>query len=165
MPRGWTELDSQSSTDDIVFAGQPDPAGLVAYRQAGGRVVVNFRTEREMTGSVGYDEAALAESLGLELVHIPVSSKTLTLDEVERFAEVYREHKASGTKTPLLTHCGSGGRCKVMYAGYLIVEEGMTADEAFARAIELGADPEWSSMQRMRELTAGEPSPGDQAEG
>ena len=157
MPRGWTELETQTAAADMVFAAQPDPAGLVAYRDAGGTVVVNFRTEGEMTGSVGYDEAALAESLGLEYVHIPISSREFGTAELEQFAEVYRAHKASGSTTPLLTHCGSGGRCKVMYAGYLIVEEGLSADEAIARAVELGAKPEWSSIERLREVT-GQPA-------
>lgn len=94
----------------LLIGGQPEQSDLRAAREAGVRTVVNLRGEGEFTQ---WDEAALAEELGMDYVHIPIASPD-DLD-AEAVSALDRALSESGDE-PTLVHCASGNRVGALFA-------------------------------------------------
>lgn len=103
--------------DDVFISGQPTERGLRDLRAQGVTTVVNLRTPPEMS-RVGFDEAALAKSLGMEYVNIPVRGNA----ELPYSPAALRSFAAamSGAKGKVLLHCTIAWRASHMWAAYLI---------------------------------------------
>jgi len=126
---GWDGVNNLFRSGRMYFAGQPDEASLVRLAtEAGVRTVVNLRGPEEMS-QVGFDEHAVADSLGLRYVNIPVSPDSFSAEDVERFAAVLEQ-----TDEPVLLHCASSNRVGGMWAAYLAMHRNLTLDDA----VELG---------------------------
>jgi uncharacterized protein (TIGR01244 family) len=98
------------ASDTVVVGAQPTAEALRQARDAGITVVVNFRGENE---DAGYDQAALADELGLMYLRMPVAgAQDLTPENVLRFDAVLRQ---VGDQ-PALLHCASGNRVGALYA-------------------------------------------------
>jgi len=124
-------LNATSPAPGILFGGQPTAEQLEKLAAAEYKTVIDLRLPSE---DRGYDEAAAAKAAGLEYVPIPVSRETL--DEaatLDKFIAVFGE-----VEKPVLVHCGSGGRVAAVYYAWLVAKEGMSRDEALARAKEQG---------------------------
>ncbi|MBT8398949.1 MAG: protein tyrosine phosphatase family protein [Rhodothermia bacterium] len=126
---GWASVNNLFTSGRMYFGGQPDQEALVRLATAQGvKTVVNIRFPEEM-GSVDFNEQAVAESLGLRYVTIPVSPGSFSQHDVDRFAQVLGE-----TDEPVLLHCASSNRVGGMWAAYLSMHRGVEPDDA----LELG---------------------------
>lgn len=125
----WTELsDGIRASDTVLVGGQPTPEVLRQAREAGIKVVVNFRSESE---DPGYDEAAVAAELGLAYLRVPVAgAQGLTPENVLLLDAVLKQ---VGDQTVLM-HCASGNRVGALYALHAARFDGKDAEAA----IELG---------------------------
>lgn len=119
----------------INFSGQPTPQELRAFAAAGGKVVINNRSESEME-SVDFDERALAESLGLTYIQIPISATIFSKSDAMAMADAIET-----TQGPIFAHCGSGSRSAMAYGLYLIEAQGMSKDNAIDAALAAGMSP------------------------
>ncbi len=123
---------------DSYIAGQPSEAAIRQLRQQNVTAVVNLRTTAEMIDKeqVPFDEAELANSLGLDYVHIPLNGKKgYSTSALNEFIAAYDEHEGK-----ILLHCRSAKRASQIWAAFLIKHQGMTKAEALkiARSINLG---------------------------
>ena len=124
----WPGTPKLTREGDVYFAGQPDEAGLRHAAEVGGvAVVVNLRTTGEME-KVGFDEAALVESLGMRYVQIPLKPPSFGPPDVDLLADTLQT--ASG---PVLVHCKSSNRVGGIWAAYLAREKGLALEAALER--------------------------------
>lgn len=119
-------------TGRLTFFPQPTPEQLSAFAEAGGRVVINNRTQKEIDKQP-FDERALVESLGMTYVHTPTSSATFDGSQAIALSQTLET-----TQGPILMHCGSGSRSASVYGMYLIMETGMDKKNAIDAALDLG---------------------------
>ena len=136
---------------DLVTGGQPSEEQLVAFRAAGGQVVLDIRAAREPRP---LDEVAVAERLGLEYIVIPVTTGQVTDATLERIVDALR--KAHGR--PTLFHCASGNRVGAALIPYLVLDQGMEEEDAVQQALRVGlTSPElmaWGLSYARRSRTA-----------
>lgn len=116
-----------------VVQGQPTPDQLRAFAEDGGGVVVNLRTEQEMTEKVAFDERAIAEQAGLRYIWMPTGGADLDLDQVRAFGQAIDD-----TGSPILLHCASGGRASTLWAAHLAINTGLTKEAALTRGKAVG---------------------------
>ena len=134
--------------DDLFIAGQPSEAALRALRDSGVTTIVNLRTPEEMTKNVPFDEAALAASLGMRYVYVPMRGNAeypYSPEAVTRFADALAQSDGK-----VLLHCTIAWRASHLWAAYLIARRDVPVDSAlaWARAINL--------MDDMRPSAAGD---------
>jgi uncharacterized protein (TIGR01244 family) len=117
--------------DDMFISGQPTERGLRDLRAQGVTTVVNLRTPPEMA-RVGFDEAALARSLGMEYVNIPVRGNA----ELPYSPAALKSFAAaiSGAKGKVLLHCTIAWRASHMWAAYLIQYRDVPVAKALGQA-------------------------------
>jgi uncharacterized protein (TIGR01244 family) len=145
--------------DDVFIGGQPTEKALRALRAQGVTTVVNLRTPEEMTKTVNFDEAALAASLGMKYVYLPMRGNAefpYTPKAVQALAAAMRD--ANGK---LLLHCTIAWRASHLWAAYLIQERHVPVETALrqTRAINLMDDMRMSDKQPLDEFV-GHPVPG-----
>jgi uncharacterized protein (TIGR01244 family) len=93
-------------------AGRLDRNDIEALARAGVRTIVNNRPDGEDPGQLDAAEARrLAESLGLEYHHIPVTGQSLSADDVDAFGRVLQQ-----APRPVVAHCRSGTRSTLLWA-------------------------------------------------
>ena len=117
--------------DDLYISGQPTERGLQELKAAGVTTVVNLRTPEEMQ-RIKFDEPALAASLGMKYIAIPMRGNAefpYSPEAVTRFADALRT--ANGK---VLLHCTVAWRASHLWAAYLIKERGVSVDSALANA-------------------------------
>ena len=115
----------------IVAGGQPSAAHFSALREAGVKVVLDIRDPMEPRP---FDEAAVVTQLGMDYVNIPVTAISLDDDTMERLLEVVR----SRGDRPLLFHCASGNRVGGAMIAHLMLDRGVSEDEAVQTAMRHG---------------------------
>jgi protein tyrosine phosphatase (PTP) superfamily phosphohydrolase (DUF442 family) len=116
---------------NVVTGGQPSTADLEAFKESGGRIVLDLRDPMEPRP---LDEPATAERLGLEYVVVPVSTGTMTDATLERIHGVLR---AAGDK-PVFVHCGSGSRVGGALLPYLMLDQRVEEEDAIGQAMRVG---------------------------
>ncbi|MDN5862186.1 MAG: sulfur transferase domain-containing protein [Salinisphaera sp.] len=128
--------------DYIPFLMQPAPnrytggevnqRALEQARAAGIQHIVNLRPVAE---TEGFDEAAVAEQLGLAYHHLPIAGpQELTRDNVARFHGILE----TIGDAPALIHCASSNRVGALFALDAAWEQGQDAESALARGREHG---------------------------
>jgi uncharacterized protein (TIGR01244 family) len=121
----------------VYVAGQPDADALRTLAGRGLVAVVNLRTPAEVADRerVPFDEPALADSLGLAYVPIPLggSDHPYTPAAVDSFAATLDRYDG-----PVLLHCTVGWRASHLWAAYLVRHLGLPVDEAYARGEAMG---------------------------
>jgi protein tyrosine phosphatase (PTP) superfamily phosphohydrolase (DUF442 family) len=136
---------------DLVTGGQPNEEQLVAFRAAGGQVVIDIRAPHEPRP---LDEVAVTQRLGLEYIVIPVTTGEVTDATLERIVDALR--KAHGQTT--LFHCASGNRVGAALIPYLVLDQGMEEEDAVQQAVRVGlTSPElmaWGLSYARRSRTA-----------
>jgi protein tyrosine phosphatase (PTP) superfamily phosphohydrolase (DUF442 family) len=115
----------------VVTGGQPTADDLERFRAAGGAVVVDLRDPMEPRPM---DEPVVAARLGLEYVNVPVSSGSLTDRTIERVLGVLR---SAGGRT-VLVHCASGSRVGGALLPYLMLDQGLSEEDAVGQAMRIG---------------------------
>ena len=132
-PKTWDEIREElTHAGRITFSGQPTEEELRAFAAAGGKVVINNRTQGEIDRN-SFDERALVESLGMVYVHTPSSSAIFDGSQAIELSDTL-----ASTTGPVLMHCGSGSRSATIYGMYLIKDQGMNKNDAISTAKELG---------------------------
>jgi protein tyrosine phosphatase (PTP) superfamily phosphohydrolase (DUF442 family) len=116
---------------NVVTGGQPTTADLEAFRAAGGGIVLDLRDPMEPRP---LDEPATSQRLGLEHVVVPVTAGTMTDATMERIHQILRQ---AGDR-PLFVHCGSGSRVGGALLPHLMLEHGLTEEDATAQAMRIG---------------------------
>lgn len=153
----FEEFGVYETAPGVYFAGQPSPAALAEFKAAGGKTVINLRTEKELAFLPYYDSAQVAN--GFAYTNIPCSGSTMGQAEYESFLAAYQ--RAVG---PVLLHCASSGRARMMWAAYEQEELGLSREQVLANAAARGQDSEkaQSSIGAMLDRVAGiaEPEAG-----
>lgn len=107
----------------LITGGQPSAGQLREAAASGVSTVIDLRPSDEARD---YDEAALAEQLGLRYVHLPIAGATdITVDN----ARTLQRLLAQDTGTTLL-HCASGNRAGALLAVLAARLEGASTDTA-----------------------------------
>lgn len=145
----WTEWSADSSLPistgdepyvpvhadgDVLVAGQPTEALLRDLTGQGVSLIINCRTGGEMH-AVGFDEAVLARSLGVDYVEIPLGGNE---GYEPRDVQALKEALASRPDGKVLLHCATGGRAALLWVAHLATNEGLTLEQAQDRARALG---------------------------
>jgi uncharacterized protein (TIGR01244 family) len=146
--------------DDLFIGGQPTERALRELRARGVTTIVNLRTPEEMTRAVPYDEAALARSLGMTYIHIPMRGNAEYPYAPAAVTEFTRAMQGANGK--VLLHCTIAWRASHLWAAYLIQERGVSPETALAhtRAINLMDGHRMDGDRHPLELFLGRPVPG-----
>lgn len=124
--------------EGIATAGQPSAASLTALRAAGYRTVIDLRAQDEPRG---YDEPAAARAAGLDYIAVPVSSPVVPAESFDRVRELLRDP----ARRPALIHCATANRVGGLVLPYLMLDAGLSSDDALALARRVGLrSPEYA---------------------
>jgi protein tyrosine phosphatase (PTP) superfamily phosphohydrolase (DUF442 family) len=115
----------------VVTGGQPTATDLEAFRESGGGIVLDLRDPMEPRP---LDEPTTTGRLGLEYVVVPVTAGTMTDTTMERIHQVLRD----AGERPVFVHCGSGSRVGGALLPHLMLEHGLTEEDAIAQAMRIG---------------------------
>ena len=114
----------------VVTGGQPLAHHFALLKAAGIGVVLDIRDPMEPRP---FDEPAAAQAAGLEYINVPVTS-SLTDELMEALLAVVRDNADRG----LLFHCASGNRVAGPMISYLMLDRGLSEDEAIAAGMQMG---------------------------
>ncbi|HEX7185784.1 MAG TPA: sulfur transferase domain-containing protein [Thermoanaerobaculia bacterium] len=109
----------------LLASGQPTQAQLQEVAKAGYKTVIDLRTPAE---DRGFDEPAAVREAGMSYVSIPV---TPVLDAATLDQFIVTMKKA---ERPIYLHCATSNRVGALYYAWLVVEKGMTKEEALEKA-------------------------------
>jgi len=115
----------------VITGGQPSARHFQALKEAGVEVVVDIRDPMEPRG---FDEEALMSQLGLEYTNIVVTDAHLNDATLDAITGAMRASEGR----PTLVHCASGNRVGGALIPWLILDQGMTEDEATMAAMRMG---------------------------
>ena len=125
-------------TPGIYAAGQPSPDELAALARDGVRTVINLRAPSE---ACDFDEAGVAEALGLRYVNVPVSGAAdLTADTIACFSRELARARGDGA---VLVHCASANRVGALLA----LDHGLTRGAPREDALALGREGGMVSLE------------------
>ena len=127
--RGVPNANQVSPT--VVTGGQPSAAHFRALKESGVEVILDIRDPMEPRG---FDQQALMEELGFDYRNIVVTDAHLTDETLEAVTGVMRESEGRQT----LVHCASGNRVGGSLIPWLILDQGMTEEEATMAAMRMG---------------------------
>jgi protein tyrosine phosphatase (PTP) superfamily phosphohydrolase (DUF442 family) len=117
---------------DFFFAGQPDVETFRWLADQGVTLVINTRTEKEMTAHAEkhFDEDSLLQELEIDYAKIPLGGDAgYPPDAVDQLAELLKKHEGKA-----LIHCAGAGRVGYLWMAYLVKYRKFSIDEA----IEIG---------------------------
>lgn len=112
----------------LWFSSQPDIGALERFSEEGVTTIINLRTAEEME-SVPFNEGFIVSRLGMDYELIPLTSRTMSVADVELLDRALRE-----TEGPVVIHCSSGNRSGGLWAAWLARRRAVEPE----RAIELG---------------------------
>lgn len=116
---------------NVVTGGQPTAAQLAELKRAGGAVVLDIRDPMEPRP---FDEPAEAKALGLEYVNVPISPGATGDEKMETILETLRKNR----DRPVFFHCGSGNRVGGAMIAHLMLDHGMSQEQAVTQAMRIG---------------------------
>jgi protein tyrosine phosphatase (PTP) superfamily phosphohydrolase (DUF442 family) len=119
------------ATPNIVTGGQPTAEQLMAFKAAGGAVVLDIRDPMEARP---FDEPGTTKALGLEYVVVPVVAGQVGDKQMELILGAIRANK----EKQMLFHCGSGNRVGGALIAYFMLDLGMEEEEAIEQAMRVG---------------------------
>jgi uncharacterized protein (TIGR01244 family) len=113
--------------DNVTVGAQPSPKGMEEAAAQGYTVIVSNRGP----GEIDWDEKALADSLGLRFVSMPMTGPNMEITDaqVNELDEIITEPGAN-----VLLHCASGNRASGLWATWLIEKKGVSSEDAFELA-------------------------------
>ena len=113
----------------VSVGEQPRQSDLEELKKDGVTTVVNLRVAGEDTSLTPAEERALAEKLGLQYRHLPVSLDKLDAAQVKELREILQNSQG-----PVFVHCGMG-QCVCSFS---LAASGVDAESIFEQAGELG---------------------------
>ena len=114
-----------------ITGGQPTEQQLKAFKAAGGQVVLDNRDPMEPRP---FDEPSAVRAAGLEYINLPIVHGAVTLKTMRQMHDAL--HKLVGRKA--LLHCSSGNRTAAGLIPYLMINEGLSEEEATEKAMSIG---------------------------
>jgi protein tyrosine phosphatase (PTP) superfamily phosphohydrolase (DUF442 family) len=116
----------------LVTGGQPSEEALEALAKAGFHDVFDLRSVNEPRG---FDEPATARSMNVRYHPIPVTPADFTDSKFTAF----RHHlSAHGPDKPMFIHCASGNRVGAALLPWLVLDKGLSEDDALEMARAVG---------------------------
>lgn len=122
---------ANQATPTVVTGGQPSANHFRALKEAGVGVVLDIRDPMEPRG---FDEQALLAELGLDYTNIVVTDAHLNDATLDAITGAMRSSEGRS----LLVHCASGNRVGGALVPWLILDQGMTEEEATMAAMRMG---------------------------
>ena len=90
----WGNLDYKEISR-LYFTGQPDKSALTSAKKDGVSVVINLRTEAEMS-KLGFNEAQTARELGITYYNIPFDGKKSVQPQVmAKIEKLVKKHHSN----------------------------------------------------------------------
>jgi len=117
--------------EGVATAGQPEEGHFGRLASAGYRTVIDLRGPGE---DRGLDEPEAVRRAGMEYANVPVGHEDVDDETFERFRKLMAEPE----RRAVLVHCASANRVGALLIPYLILDEGMTAEEASRAASRVG---------------------------
>jgi uncharacterized protein (TIGR01244 family) len=116
-------------SEQVSVGEQPGQSDLEELKKEGVTTVVNLRLAGEDSPLNPAQERAIAEKLGLQYHHLPISLDKLDIDQVKELRKILRNSQG-----PVFVHCGIGQRaCSLSLAACAV-----KTDLIFEQARELG---------------------------
>jgi len=122
----------------LITAGQPSAEQFGAAQAAGISTVIDIRDPMEARP---FDEAALVPSLGMQYINIPVVAGSLSDQIMDQLLVAMRANQGRST----MLHCASANRTGAPLLAYLMLDEGLTEQDAVEAALRTGL----SSVEMM----------------
>jgi uncharacterized protein (TIGR01244 family) len=113
----------------VSVGEQPRQSDLEELKKDGVTTVVNLRLAEEDSPLSPAEERAVAEKLGLQYHHLPISLDKLDIDQVKLLRKILRNSQG-----PVFVHCGMGQRA----CSFSLAACDVDADSIFEQARELG---------------------------
>src|SRR5208337_2957186 len=116
-------------SQQVSVGEQPQQSVLEELKKEGVAPVVNLRAVGEDSPLIPAKERAVAEKLGLQYHHLPISLDKLDIDQIKELREILRNSQG-----PVFVHCGMGQRA----CSFSLAASGVDADSIFEQASALG---------------------------
>ncbi len=124
---------SHEPVPGLVTGGQPSAQHLTALKRAGCEVVLDIRDPMEPRPFRTPEDIRAA---GLEYVSVPVGHDAVPDATFERVRSIVKELVDGGRKA--LFHCASGNRVGATMIPYLMLDRGLSEDDAVMEAMKMG---------------------------
>jgi uncharacterized protein (TIGR01244 family) len=121
-------------SENLTVGAQPSEEQLKQLAGQGVKSIVNLRTEGEDEQPFSpEEEGEKVRALGMQYLHIPVSSKAPRPEQVDQFrSELPR------LPGPVFVHCHKGKRAGAFAMMHMAVESGMSGDDTLEQAEQMG---------------------------
>jgi uncharacterized protein (TIGR01244 family) len=129
--------------EQLTVSGQVTPEQLQQAAQEGFSSILNLRSPDEK--GYWHQEEEEAKALGLNYINIPVKVDNLTEEQATEILKQIDE-----LPKPALIHCASAMRAGAMALMNVATRQGMTPEQAFGKAGEIGFD--CSANPKMKEF-------------
>lgn len=110
---------------EIYSSSQPSQEAIASIAKQGIKMMVNLRTEKEMT----FDERAVAKKNNLRYFHVPVTPETIDEKMVRKLGLLVKH-----SPYPLYFHCSSANRVATILALHDIYENKVEVEAAIKKA-------------------------------
>ncbi|MCY1036066.1 sulfur transferase domain-containing protein [Corallococcus sp. BB11-1] len=135
-----------------VEMSPPTRDRVEALAAEGFRSLVNLRTAEEEGQALSPDEEGeVARRHGLQYRHVPVSPSNLGAEVARKFDE-----EVAHLPAPTVVHCASGRRAGLFTLMHVARAEGLSGDDAIARAERLGFELNKQAKSLFRQHVDGE---------
>lgn len=121
---GWDGF-AEATAPGVWLGGQPSEEALDEFQARGGRLVINLRTDEEMSFYPYYEHSLAGR--GLTYVRIPTTGAELDAAEYRAL-----ENTLSHNTGPVMLHCASGTRATYLWAMKRMADEGIDSAQAEA---------------------------------
>lgn len=110
----------------LYRGGEPSEVGLKKLSDRGIKTIIDLRAKGARTSK----EKALAQTLGMDYINLPMSDKAPTQSQVETFLAAVKEGREKDR--PVFLHCAHGSdRTGCLIGIYRVSEDGYTYKEAY----------------------------------
>lgn len=121
-------------SEEISVGPQPSVEELKDLKHQGFQTIVNFRTEGEEDQPLTPEaEGKKVRELGLEYLHIPVSTEEIKSEQVDQFRQRF-----DGLPKPVYGHCNTGKRSGAFAMMHIASERGVSGEETIQAAHDMG---------------------------
>jgi protein tyrosine phosphatase (PTP) superfamily phosphohydrolase (DUF442 family) len=124
---------AQEPVPGLVTGGQPSAQHLTALKRAGCEVVLDIRDSMEPRPFRAPEDVVAA---GLEYINVSVGHGSVPSATFERVRGIVRD-LVQGNRTALF-HCASGNRVGATMIPYLMLDRGLSEDDAVMEAMKMG---------------------------
>lgn len=126
--------DHMKINDAVTVGAQPTEDQLAELARSGFKAVVNLCMAGEQDQPLSPEaEGERVRGLGLEYLHIPVSTKDMRPEQVDEFRQ-----KLADLPKPVFAHCHRGKRAGAFVMMGMAVDHGMTGDQTLQQAEQMG---------------------------